>query len=456
MLIITCPNNNIPERTYIIKLLLNELLGYEVTQNEIYFDNSVKDYILCCDEKKVIIEDHFFNKYPQPFSYIRKNNLPNSLEHFHGLGLNIPIIYGVDKFETKDDCVTIGLDVFASSFFMLTRWEESLYGREEKGDCDENELFCVKHHVHTRPIVHEYEKLLRQLLTGSLIADREYKVVLTHDVDAINTPTWAQIIKCVIRNKRINSLTYNSTLSRKDVLLYKSRFPDVYSQTKLYVELSKKYHVPEWFYLKVCSKGERGYTYDYRHQRTKDYVNKLSSEHGGDIVLGFHPSQLTFNNTEQWKIEVARINSLLNHQPGIGRNHHLLYNCETLRNWSKLNEHTLENTVSISNCVFHKHIGFRSGIAVPYPVFDIIERRQLNLLEYPCVIMDTALIQSDYINGYDAWDEITKVINEVKNNNGILVLTWHILIRELSLFDEYFQLCENTINYATKQIQESI
>lgn len=105
--------------------------------------------------------------------------------------------------------------------------------------------------------------------------------------------------------------------------------------------------------------------------------------------------------------------------------------------------------------MFHKHIGFRSGMAVLYPVFDTIERKQLNLLEYPCVIMDTALIRSNYVHGYDAWDEIASVINEVKNNNGVLLLTWHILIREVKLFDEYFQLCENTINYATKQIQES-
>ena len=450
MLRITCPNNNVPERTYIIKVLLNELLGCGVSQNEIQFDDSVSDYLICCNEKTIIVEDHFFNKYPQPLSYINKNNLPKSLEYFHGLGLNIPIIYGVDKFETKDGCITVGLDVFASSFFMLTRWEESLYGREEKGDCNEDELFCVKHHIHNWPIVHEYEKLLRQLFSGSLTANRAYKVVLTHDVDAINTPTWAQIIKCVIRNRRLSSLTYNPTLTWKDVLSYKFRFPNVYSQTKLYVELAKKYHVPEWFYLKVCSKGERGYTYDYRHQHTKEYVNKLSKEVGGDIVLGFHPSQLTFNNNEQWKKEVDRINSLLHYKPRIGRNHHLLYNNETLRNWSVLNEQTLENTVSISNCVFHKHIGFRSGIAVPYPVFDTIERKQLNLIEYPCVIMDTALIRSDYVHGYDAWDEIASIINEVKNNNGVLLLTWHILIREEKLFDEYFQLCDNTIKCATR------
>ena len=48
---------------------------------------------------------------------------------------------------------------------MLTRWEESLIGREENGDCDEEELFAVKHNIHKRPIIIEYEAVLRRLFS---------------------------------------------------------------------------------------------------------------------------------------------------------------------------------------------------------------------------------------------------------------------------------------------------
>ncbi len=451
MIRITCPNNNIPERTYSIDVLFKELLGLKREQYDILFDNHIDCYLIKYNDKTIVIEDHFFIRYPEPLSYLSSENLPKELKFFHGLGLEIPILYGVDKFICDGNKTIVGIDVFASTFFMLTRWEESLLGREENGDCDENELFCVKNEIFTRPIVHEYEKLLRLLLSESFLSvKRNFKTILTHDVDAINTPSWNQIIECICSRKHINTLTYNRTLSWKDVLKYKNKFPNAYSQTKKYVDLAKKYIISEWFYIKVCSKGERGYTYDYRHQQTREYVKRLSEETGCNIVLGFHPSQLTFNNTEQWKEEIKRISFLLNHHPSIGRNHHLLYNNETLHNWLTINEQSLDNVISISNCVFHKHIGFRSGISIPYYVFDIVKREQLDLQEYPCVIMDTALIQSDYIHGYDAWDDITKVIDEVKNNNGVLILTWHILIRKVSLFNEYFQLCEDTIKYATK------
>ena len=42
----------------------------------------------------------------------------------------------------------------------------------------------------------------------------------------------------------------------------------------------------------------------------------------------------------------------------------------------------------ISNCVFHKRQGFRSGVCVPYRLFDLYQRRVMNLIEHPCQIMD--------------------------------------------------------------------
>ena len=41
--------------------------------------------------------------------------------------MEIPIIYGTDKMQRESNGdVVVGLDIFASTFFMLTRWEENL------------------------------------------------------------------------------------------------------------------------------------------------------------------------------------------------------------------------------------------------------------------------------------------------------------------------------------------
>jgi hypothetical protein len=166
------------------------------------------------------------------------------------------------------------------------------------------------------------------------------------------------------------------------------------------------------------------------------------------MSLGFHPSQSTFDNLSQWNKESLRIKKLLKGPITIGRNHHLLFNMSMLRAWESL---TKENEVfHLSNCVFHRRQGFRSGIATPYPLFDCFERRQMRVYEHPCQIMDTVIRYDTKVKTEkERWDEIKTVVDQVRKWNGDLVLTWHIYIRNASLIKKYFDWCEKTIAYAT-------
>lgn len=451
MIEIVCPNNNIPERTYAINALLSDVLGCKQEDYNIrYEEDSAYVISFVGDGKKIIIEDHFFNRYPEPFSYLKKESIPETLRYFHGLGMDVPIIYGEDKFVQKENGAVIGLDIFASTFFMLTRWEESLLGREEKGDCDESQLFCVKHGIHHRPIVNEYAELLRKLLPSPLLcATHNYKVILSHDVDGFLTPTWMTIGKAFVR-QTIKGAPQNRTLhlTWKDEIRYKKAFPRAWSQFDIYTKSAEKFDIEEWFYFKVCAKGETEATYGYDSQEAKSIVGKLKSKHNPKVVLGFHPSQNTFGNRDQWSKEVERIKGLLNDTPIIGRNHHLLYNYETLRLWESITETPLH----ISNCVFHKRLGFRSGVCVPYRLFDLYQRRVMNLIEHPCQIMDTVIRYDEKVkSANERWLDIQSVIDFVKHYQGELVLTWHIYIRNRMLIQDYFNWCEKVIQYAVKE-----
>jgi len=452
MIQIVCPNNNIPERTYAINVLFNELLGCGISGGDILFDDNVSNYSIVLNGKSIIIEDHFFLKHPDPLSYLNEQSLPGALEFFHGMGLEIPIIYGRDLFEEDDSYITIGLDIFASTFFMLTRWEESLLGREERGDCDENQLFVSKYGIYHRPIVHEYEELLRLLLSmcGMQFKERRYNVVMSHDVDGFLTPSCFEIIKSFIRQliygkprNRILNLTWFEKIR------YKMAFPTSYSQFEFYTDVCKKYDLPEWFYFKVCDYGEVECTYKYNSTQTREIVKRLKRKSKPLMLLGFHPSQSTFGNSSQWNSELDRVNDLIGLTPEIGRNHHLLYNYEMLRMWEKAANKTPKGDLIISNCVFHNKFGYRSGIAVPYYLFDIFERRTMNLREHPCQIMDTVIrYHRKSKTENEIWEEIKPVIDSAKKYNCELVLTWHIYIRNAKLIREYFKWCEDIVQYA--------
>jgi hypothetical protein len=449
MIQFTCPNNNVPERTYAIDALFADVLGCNRNDYSVQFRDDVHNYELNVDGKAYTIEDHFFNRFVEPLSYLKLENIPEKLNFFHGLGLELPIIYGEDKFVRKENGAVIGLDIFASTFFMLTRWEESLLGREEKGDCDESQLFCVKQGIHQRPIVNEYADLLREFLPSEVaLSTRNFEVVLSHDVDGFVTPTWTRIAKDFVKQTIHGAPTKVKNLTWKEEIKYKCAFPTAYSQFEMYTALTERHNIPEWFYFKVCGKGETEATYWFDEKLTKEVIGKLKKEKNPHYVLGFHPSQNTFGIKEQWDKEVSRITELLQEKPTIGRNHHLLYNYETLRLWETI----IEKPLNISNCVFHRRLGFRSGICIPYNLFDTYQRRKMNLVEHPCIIMDSAIRLHKYKTKKDLWDDIEGIVDQVKKYSGCLVLTWHIYVRNKSLLIQYFNLCGELLEYASNVV----
>ncbi|MCK4441495.1 MAG: hypothetical protein KAU90_05785, partial [Sulfurovaceae bacterium] len=67
MIKINIPNNNIPERRYILDIIFNEFLGLEF---EVIEDNNCKDWIIELENKKVLtIKDTFFNRFPKDLEY---------------------------------------------------------------------------------------------------------------------------------------------------------------------------------------------------------------------------------------------------------------------------------------------------------------------------------------------------------------------------------------------------
>ena len=452
MINITCPNDNLPERTYAIDMLLHHLLGIEKTSYQINFEEDAHDYTIAIGNKRIVFEDHFFKLHKEPLSYLNSSNIPDKLTYFHGEGMEIPIIYGTDKMQRESNGdVVVGLDIFASTFFMLTRWEENLLGREETGDCKEQLLFTVKNGIHKRAIVNEYEVLLKRLLAGEGITykSRNFGIVLTHDVDGL-TPSWLDIAKDFVRRVMRRPVPEATTsLVWKEFMKYKRTYPDAFSQMVPYIKICKKFGIPEIFYMKVCDKGELEATYIHDSASTLDVIRRLKDLESDKVLIGFHPSQSTFQNKAQWTAETERFHAQLGKDIVHGRNHHLMYNNETLCFWESILTGSEEDTLHISNCVFHNTLGLRSGIAVPYPLFDVVHRKEMRLTEHPCSIMDTAIRLHKYKTDAELWKDIDEITGELKKYQGELLLTWHIYVRNVSLLRRYMDLCEKIIEKAS-------
>ena len=77
--------------------------------------------------------------------------------------------------------------------------------------------------------------------------------------------------------------------------------------------------------------------------------------------------------------------------------------------------------------------GFRCGTCHPFRPFDIGQDLEMNLWEYPLIVMDATLLYYRQMSPEQAVNIILKLAVKCKNVGGTFTLLWH----NTSLFDEW-------------------
>ena len=69
--------------------------------------------------------------------------------------------------------------------------------------------------------------------------------------------------------------------------------------------------------------------------------------------------------------------------------------------------------------------GFPTGMAIPYPWFDLEKKKESNLWIHPAQVMDRALQRYEKLTPEEAEREILRMIEAVKAVNGNFILILH-------------------------------
>jgi len=426
-IVINLPGNNIEERNYIVQTIIGDFLGIDY---DILVSDKTTDYIISWNNKRLIIKDDFFNYHKQNLSYLSISNIPASINWFDAspLGLDeVPIIYGSNILHIEKDTIICGLDIFASSFFMLSRWEEVVIViKDQFGRCSESDMFVVKNNIFKRPIVNEYCDLLLSLLSKlgikHNVKNRKFEVNITHDIDDLfRYASFRNFIKNIagdIFHRR--SIKVLLTTLYKYILFKRGKIKDPFDTFDELMNLSDQFGFKNSFYFKASLESEYDSTYDIFDPRVKEIIKKIQNR-GHEV--GFHPSKNTFHNFMQFKIEFKRLKSLDTDIKG-GRQHFLLYDMkETLNYWDDIFE--LEYDSSLG---FYDRIGFRCGCCYEYNMFNIIERRILKIKQRPLIVMESAAIVDVLRKSLPfsmMYKDIIGVIDSVFKYKGKFVFLWH-------------------------------
>lgn len=365
-----------------------------------------------------IYESGFFGE-----SYLKHESLPKlPIERFN----NLPIIYQGEKkidghIRKSKDLIETDIDIIASSFFMVSRYEEVISKDKDRYDrFPVTASLAYKEKFLNRPIVNEYIELLWGWIDSfnlgfkrkRLWRDKDFVVCLTHDVDEIKRykfyPPLGALFR-VIKQKNFKK----AMIIFFDYLKTKFRLKqDIYYETFDYIiNLEKKYGFKSSFYF--MTNGER---YSLDNPWLKKTIIRLKKE---NFEIGIHPSFNAYNNLEVLIKEKEKLEKIIGEKIMGGRQHYLKWKIpESWRIWEKAG---LRYDTTLG---FPDSEGFRCGICHPFQPFDILENRIINLWEIPFMVMDTTWVSCKLLleEKKNILKDFLKVIEKYQ---GVFVLLWH-------------------------------
>jgi len=352
----------------------------------------------------------------------------------------IPIIfYGNDNktdtlVEYRDDALIFYVDIVATVFFMLSRWEETLSSIKEDihGRFPASASVAYKQGFLNIPIVDLYGLIFKEWL--SMITHRqvssssEFTINLTHDIDWISRFASLSHFLRVTISEFIKKKSILGILKQIRYLYIQTIQPtddDFFRSINNLAELSEAQGIKSKFYFMAVERNQFQQGYNPASVLLKNGMNNLQ-DRGHEI--GIHPGYTSFKNVEKLISEKETMEQVINKNILGGRQHFLRFQVpHTWRHWEQA------GLMYDSTMGYADHEGFRCGTSYPYHPFDIDKDETMRILEIPLIVMDTTLRIYRKLSPEQAKVKILELANICRNFGGHFTLLWH----NTSLVDEW-------------------
>ena len=440
MLKIYCSDKNLPEKKYIFDITFNEFLGVEY---ELIISNEEKNYlILLPNQKKIIIEDYFWNKIKgDELSYLNYDFLPSKVDYIRSqytFEEDLPIIYGKPEIRRETDKILCSVDIFSTIYFFLSRWEEYI-----STDRDFAERFKYENSISSkfnllhRPVVNELTELLWNMLidmgyTGEK-KGHTFTPVITHDIDQpVRLSSFKMLIKAsgksILRYKN-----YSEVLKLTAVYLLNKITPayDPANSYDFLMDVSDSIGVKSYFNFQSSAKTD----YDWGYSINSNFIVKLFQNiKNRDHIIGFHPGFYTLDNPTIWKEQYDKLCNASETQVLSGRQHYLRF--KVPYTWQIWEDNGLKFDSTLG---YAEKEGFRCGTCYSYSIYNFLTRKQLKLKEMPLLLMDVSLMgYQNNINTEQFLHKFNSLADIVRKYGGNFVFLWHNSAFDSSIFTKRF------------------
>ena len=441
---IVCPNRRQTERDYVFSVIFSHWLKLSwVRVSEERSDYCVR---IPGQPGEIRLPDSFFLQNED--LWLTDAMLPmHSLNSWDSKGINIgnkfevsrmPVLFGaaIAPGSTDTNSVSIPIDIFGATFFMLSSYDELVSGRRDKHDRFlGKDSVAHKHRFLDRPIIDQYVEVLwlvmKELWPALERKQRIGRVVVTCDVDVPFDPRANNAI-ALLKGVLVHTLRGQGLQSGLELFRnYGARNSENYQHDPCYTF--------DW-YMSKCEKANRAATFFFISDNTAGSLDGDYNIHDPKILsllrsivqrghnIGVHGSYNSYQSVFQIKLEREKLNSALveagiNYEVEGNRQHYLRWDSSKTPEYLDEAGYAYDTTGSYADLP-----GFRYGTAKPFPMWSWKNGRTLNLVQRPLICMECSVMAKRYMglgHSEEAYSTMHKLKARALAFGGDFTLLWH-------------------------------
>ena len=434
-MILVYTHKTTPRLVYTLQMVFKQFLG-----SEVQVTNQVEEFIAfegvkMSYTKNPLGSELFFSSHAILFE-----------KGIHDYTINIKSNNGQKVFFEQAENSALPYDIFACSFYLLSRYEEYLpHIKDRFQRFPAKESIAYRNGFLKTPII---EYWLLDLVSPIQVkfpefkpVSREFNFVNTIDVDNAYCYLEKGIVRTVAASLRsLVNLDFEGLTQRIKVLIGKEKDP--YDTFEYLLDLQSKYEFKSIYFFLLADYGHNDKNIPVTSKKFQALIKSMADY----VQVGIHPSWASSKDSSKLPKEIKRLEIITNREITRSRQHFLKLDLPTT--YRRLIDLGIREDYTMG---YASQVGFRAGTSLPFYFYDLDMETQTQLLIHPFAVMDGTLNEYMELPVDDAQYLVKELMDRVKKVNGTFISLWHNeTVSDNRHWQDWKQVYEFTIEQACK------
>ncbi len=312
-------------------------------------------------------------------------------------------------------------DIFAASFYLLSRYEEYLHHKKDSYGryAYENSLAFKEGFLHL-PLINiwlaDFKKVLKEKFPQFTIHHSPFTFQPTYDIDEAYAYKYKGFLRTIGGHAKAK-LTgeWFRLIERPKVLLGKKQDP--YDAYQWMDDLHKEHKVQPIYFFLVAGANSK---YDKNILPAHPAMQQLIKQHAEKYMVGLHPSWQSGDDKSLLKKELKILASATGREITSSRQHYIRLTLP--QTYRQLMDAGITDDYSMG---YGSINGFRASVASAFYWYDLEKEETTPLLLHPFCFMEANSFFEQKYSAEQALEEMRHYYGICKSVNGTFISIWH-------------------------------